>query len=157
MNDLSPIAAPLVRVKLRETALMPSYANAFAAGMDICADLSSLSDKKAYVPAGARMLIPTGVSLEIPEGFEVQVRPRSGLALKHGLTIVNSPGTIDCDYRGEVAVIILNTGEDGYIVHHGDRIAQLVVAPVMRATLEQVDALSDTARGVKGFGSTGVN
>ena len=102
-----------------------------------------------------RALIPTGLALAIPQGWEVQVRPRSGLALKHGLTLPNSPGTIDCDYRGPLGVIVLNLGDAPFTIRHGDRIAQMVVAPAPQARFELVDALDDTARGQGGFGSTG--
>ena len=104
---------------------------------------------------GARALIPTGLQMEIPQGFEVQVRPRSGLALKHGLMLVNSPGTIDSDYRGPVGVILLNAGTSSFQITHGMRIAQLVVAPVIQARFAVSDGLSETARGAGGFGSTG--
>ena len=104
---------------------------------------------------GARALIPTGLAMAIPPGFEVQVRPRSGLALKHGIALVNSPGTIDSDYRGEVGVIVLNTSEDPFEVAHGMRIAQMVLAPVVQAVFEQADTLDETSRGGGGFGSTG--
>jgi dUTP pyrophosphatase len=107
------------------------------------------------VPSGGRALIPTGLQFEIPQGFEVQVRPRSGLALKHGIALVNSPGTIDSDYRGLVGVIVLNTGSDAFEVQHGERIAQLVVAPVVQGDFVMVDDLDKTARGAGGFGSTG--
>ena len=102
-----------------------------------------------------RALIPTGLALAIPQGWEVQVRPRSGLALKHGLTLPNSPGTIDCDYRGPLGVIVLNLGDAPFTIRHGDRIAQMVVAPAPQARFELVDALDDTVRGQGGFGSTG--
>ncbi len=104
---------------------------------------------------GARALIPTGLRIEIPAGFEVQVRPRSGLALKHGITLPNTPGTIDSDYRGPLGVIVLNAGQEPFEISHGDRIAQIVVAPVLQARFELAEGLSETARGVGGFGSTG--
>ena len=107
------------------------------------------------LPPMGRALIPTGLALAIPVGWEVQVRPRSGLALKHGLTLPNSPGTIDCDYRGPLGVIVLNLGDAPFTIRHGDRIAQMVVAPAPQARFELVDALDDTARGQGGFGSTG--
>ncbi|MEM6565283.1 MAG: dUTP diphosphatase, partial [Pseudomonadota bacterium] len=102
-----------------------------------------------------RALVPTGLSMEIPQGYEIQIRPRSGLALKHGIALVNSPGTIDSDYRGEIGIILLNTGKDGFEVSHGLRVAQMVVAPVVQAGFELVDTLSQTDRGAGGFGSTG--
>ncbi len=132
---------------------MPAYATSGAAGADLRANFK---DRASVVIApGARALVPTGLIMEIPEGWEVQVRPRSGLALKHGITLPNSPGTIDSDYRGEVGVIVLNAGSDVFTVTHGDRIAQMVVAPVVQAEFALADAVSETARGAGGFGSTG--
>ncbi len=132
---------------------LPAYATAGAAGADLRANLP---DRGAVVIApGARVLVPTGLRMAIPAGYEVQVRPRSGLALRHGVTIPNSPGTIDNDYRGEVAVILVNLGDAGFTVAHGDRIAQMVVAPVVQAVFRVVETLEDTARGAGGFGSTG--
>ncbi len=133
---------------------LPFYATTLAAGADIRA---SLHEKKSLIIApGERMLIPTGLSFEIPAGFEVQVRPRSGLSLKTSLLVVNSPGTIDADYRGEVQIILGNFGTDPYIIEHGLRVAQLVVAPVWQAQFQTVETLSETERGSGGFGSTGV-
>lgn len=129
---------------------LPEYATSGAAGMDICA-AESLT-----LRAGNRHAVATGFAFAIPEGYEVQVRPRSGLALKHGITCLNSPGTIDCDYRGEVKVILANLGEDDFLITKGDRIAQIVVAPVTHAMMTEVDAIDETARGAGGFGSTGV-
>mgnify|MGYP001804092347 FL=1 len=106
---------------------------------------------------GARVLVPTGLRLAIPDGFEVQLRPRSGLALKHGITLPNSPGTIDSDYRGPLGVIVMNAGTEPFEIAHGDRIAQMIVAPVVRAAFREVSSLSDTVRGAGGFGSTGVS
>ena len=132
---------------------MPAYATSGAAGADLRANFK---DRASVVIApGARALVPTGLIMEIPEGWEVQVRPRSGLALKHGITLPNSPGTIDSDYRGEVGVIVLNAGSDVFTVTHGDRIAQMVVAPVVQAEFALADAVSETARGAGGVGSTG--
>ena len=136
----------------REVAL-PSYETPGAAGADVRANFA---DRGAVVLApGERALVPTGLRMEIPEGFEVQVRPRSGLALKHGVTLPNSPGTIDSDYRGELGVIVLNAGQVAFTVQHGERIAQLVVAPVVQVAFELTEGLSETARGAGGFGSTG--
>ena len=129
---------------------LPEYATAGAAGMDICA-AESLT-----LRAGKRHAVATGFAFAIPDGYEVQVRPRSGLALKHGITCLNSPGTIDSDYRGEVKVILANLGEDDFAINKGDRIAQIVVAPVTKGVMVEVDSLDDTARGTGGFGSTGV-
>lgn len=132
---------------------LPFYATEGAAGADIRA---SLPEKKSIiVKPGERLLVPTGLSMEIPLGYEVQVRPRSGLSLKSSLMVVNSPGTIDCDYRGEVNIIIGNFGKEDYVIEHGLRIAQLVLSPVIQARYVTTDDLSETARGAGGFGSTG--
>ena len=132
---------------------LPSYESSGAAGADVRA---SFPDRENVVlEPGTRMLVPTGLVMAVPQGFEVQVRPRSGLALKHGLTLVNSPGTIDSDYRGEVGVIVLNTGAAPFEIAHGMRIAQIVLAPVVQADMREVRALGATARGAGGFGSTG--
>ncbi|PUB18568.1 dUTP diphosphatase [Yoonia sediminilitoris] len=133
---------------------LPSYETQGAAGADLRANLPE-RDKITLMP-GARKLIPTGLRMAIPDGFEVQIRPRSGLALKHGITMVNSPGTIDGDYRGPVGVILINLGTEYFDVTHGMRIAQMVVAPVSQATFQMVQALDVTARGTGGFGSTGL-
>lgn len=132
---------------------LPAYETAGAAGADLRANLP---DSAAITLApNARALIPTGLRLAIPEGFEVQIRPRSGLALKHGITLPNAPGTIDSDYRGPLGVIVQNGGQDPFEITHGMRIAQMVVAPVVQAQFDLVDDLDDTARGSGGFGSTG--
>jgi dUTP pyrophosphatase len=132
---------------------LPFYATEGAAGADIRA---SLPEKKSLVVRpGERLLVPTGLSMEIPVGYEIQVRPRSGLSLKSSLMVVNSPGTIDSDYRGEVNIIIGNFGKEDYIIEHGLRIAQLVISPVLQAKFITVDGLSETQRGSGGFGSTG--
>ena len=132
---------------------LPAYETAGAAGADIRANLGDRG--QITLAAGARALVPTGLRLEIPQGYEVQLRPRSGLALKHGITLPNSPGTIDADYRGPLGVIVMNAGSDAFTIKHGDRIAQMVVAPVLQARFDLVETLSDTARGAGGFGSTG--
>ncbi|MBZ0128829.1 MAG: dUTP diphosphatase [Rhodobacteraceae bacterium] len=139
-----------------ERIALPAYASDGAAGADVRANLppGQRVEGLVIVP-GARALVPTGLRLEIPDGFEVQVRPRSGLALKHGLTVANAPGTIDSDYRGPLGVILVNLGTEPVTIRHGERIAQLVVAPVLRARFEQADSLGETARGAAGFGSTG--
>ena len=135
---------------------LPSYATAGAAGADLRANLPADQRMGGLTLApGARALVPTGLRMAIPDGFEVQLRPRSGLALKHGLTLPNSPGTIDSDYRGPLGVIVQNGGDAPYTIAHGDRIAQMVVAPVVRAGFAMADGLDDTARGAGGFGSTG--
>lgn len=129
---------------------LPDYATKGAAGMDICAAESLI------LRVGKRHAVATGFAFAIPDGYEVQVRPRSGLALKHGITCLNTPGTIDSDYRGEVKVILANLGDDDFQIAKGDRIAQLVVAPVTQATMVEVDEIDETLRGAGGFGSTGV-
>jgi dUTP pyrophosphatase len=132
---------------------LPFYASAGAAGADLRANF--LDRGAVVLEPGARILVPTGLRLAVPEGYEVQLRPRSGLALKHGITLPNSPGTIDSDYRGPLGVIVMNAGSEAFEIAHGDRIAQMVVAPVVRARFTLVDALADTDRGTGGFGSTG--
>lgn len=129
---------------------LPEYATSGAAGMDICAAESMT------LRVGRRHAVATGFAFAIPDGYEVQVRPRSGLALKNGITCLNTPGTIDCDYRGEVKVILANLGEDDFMINKGDRIAQLVVAPVTKAAMVEVESIDETTRGTGGFGSTGV-
>jgi dUTP pyrophosphatase len=131
---------------------LPKYQTASSAGMDLLADLP----EDVRLESLERRLIPTGLSLELPPGYEAQVRPRSGLALKQGLTCLNSPGTIDADYRGEVGVLVINLSREPVTLKRGDRIAQLVVAPTVQATLVEVQELTQTARGEGGFGSTGV-
>lgn len=143
------IAIRLMRLPHGAGLPLPAYATAGAAGMDVVAA------EDVVLAPGARHAVATGFAIAIPHGFEVQVRPRSGLALKHGITCLNTPGTIDSDYRGEVKVILANLGDQPFAVVRGERIAQLVPAPVQRAAFEEVDSLDDTARGSGGFGSTG--
>jgi dUTP pyrophosphatase len=131
----------------------PSYHSEHASGLDIVAAVAS--DAPMTLPAGARALVPTGIALELPAGFEAQLRPRSGLALKHGVTLLNSPGTIDADYRGEVMVLMVNHGAAPFAIRRGDRIAQLVVARVEHVEIQLVEELKATERGQGGFGSTG--
>ncbi|MBB3897489.1 dUTP diphosphatase [Roseococcus suduntuyensis] len=128
---------------------LPAYATEGAAGMDL------LAARDLTLPPGGRALVPTGLAIALPEGYEMQVRPRSGLALKHGVTVLNAPGTVDADYRGEVGVILINTGDAPFAIARGDRIAQAVFAPVTRAGFEEVVVLPETRRGTGGFGSTG--
>ena len=128
---------------------LPVYATEGAAGMDV------VSAEDVTIPSGGRHAVATGLSVAIPVGYEIQVRPRSGLALKHGISVPNSPGTVDSDYRGEVKVILINHGAEGFDIRRGDRVAQLVLAPVTRASWVAVDELDETARGEGGFGSTG--
>lgn len=144
-----PIAISLIRLPHGNDLPLPSYATNGAAGMDVVAA------EDLILAPGARHAVATGFAMAIPPGFEVQVRPRSGLALKHGVTCLNTPGTIDSDYRGEVKVILINLGADPFEVRRGDRVAQLVLAPVTRASWMPVDELDETARGAGGFGSTG--
>jgi dUTP pyrophosphatase len=144
-----PITITLKRLPHGVGLPLPAYATDGAAGMDV------VSAEDAVLAPNARAAIATGFAIAIPAGYEVQVRPRSGLALKHGVTCLNTPGTIDADYRGEVKVILANLGADPFIIARGDRIAQLVPAPVQRAMLDEVDRLDDTVRGSGGFGSTG--
>ena len=135
---------------------LPQYETAGSAGADIRANFATdLRDSGLTLAPGGRALIPAGVRIEIPNGYEVQVRPRSGMALKHGITIPNAPGTIDSDYRGPLGVILMNLGTEPFNIAHGDRIAQMVIAPVVQAAFEVAADLSDTARGAGGFGSTG--
>src|SRR5512138_614565 len=130
---------------------LPAYMTSHAAGMDLCADV----DDEIVLLPGDRRLIPTGIAVAIPVGFEAQIRPRSGLALRHGIALVNSPGTIDPDYRGEIGVIVINHGTEPFVLRNGERIAQMVFAPFARARLAEVDELDETGRGAGGFGHTG--
>jgi dUTP pyrophosphatase len=131
---------------------LPAYATNFAAGMDLMAAV----EREVVLEPGARSLIPTGVAIAIPPGYEAQVRPRSGLAARHGVTVLNSPGTIDADYRGEIKVILVNLGQDRFIVEPNARIAQLILASVSRIVWRPAETLPETARGDGGFGSTGI-
>lgn len=132
---------------------LPAYETSGSAGMDVRAALPAAGS--ITLKPGARAMVPTGLSVAIPEGYEIQVRPRSGLAARHGLTCLNTPGTIDSDYRGEIKVILINLGAEAFVIQRGERIAQLVLAPVTRLAWSEVDALDETARGAGGFGSTG--
>lgn len=144
---------PVIKVmRVRKSPLpLPAYKSAHAAGMDLMADM----DAPVTLPPGKRAAVPTGIAIQIPEGFEGQVRPRSGRAIGEGLTLVNAPGTIDADYRGEVKVLLINLGDGPIEIRPADRIAQLVIAPVARAEIEEVEKLEDSARGPGGFGHTG--
>ncbi len=130
---------------------LPAYETEHAAGMD----LRAFTQEKIMLGKGQRALIPTGLFIELPQGFEAQVRPRSGLALKHGVTVLNSPGTIDADYRGEIKVLLINLGDEPFEINNGERIAQMIIAPHARANWNQTDQLSETLRGAGGYGSTG--
>ena len=151
---------PLIRVMrvagADATVPLPAYESAGAAGADLRANLPEAQRGEGLALApGARALVPTGLRVALPEGHEWQIRPRSGLAFRHGVTLVNAPGTIDADYRGEVGVLMVNLGEAAYTIAHGERIAQAVLAPVLRAEFAEVAALDETGRGAGGFGSTG--
>jgi len=132
---------------------LPSYQSEHAAGLDLCAAVPA--DAPLTLAPGARALVPTGIAIALPQGHEAQVRPRSGLAVRHGLTVLNAPGTVDADYRGEVQVLLINLGSETVTIARGMRIAQLVIAPVARATLHETASLDETLRGQGGFGSTG--
>ena len=155
-----PGTAPEIAVRMLEhfdRALpLPAYETSGAAGLDLRASLHP-ADRAVGIklPSLGRALVPTGLAMAIPPGYEGQVRPRSGLAARHGVTLTNSPGTIDCDYRGEVMVLMVNLGLETFLVRHGERIAQMVIAPVMQARIAPVEALPGTPRGAGGFGSTG--
>jgi len=147
--------APRVEIKRLphgEGIELPHYATLHAAG----ADLRAAIDEEVVLRPGERTLIPTGFALALPDGFEAQVRPRSGLALKHGVTVLNTPGTVDADYRGEVGVILINHGDTPFHIERGDRIAQMIIAPFVQAAFAEVTELSETVRGGGGFGSSGV-
>lgn len=135
---------------------LPAYETAGAAGADLRANLPPADRETGFtLDRMRRAVIPTGLRIEIPEGYEVQIRPRSGLALKFGVTVLNAPGTIDSDYRGALGVVLVNLGAEPFVIGHGDRIAQMVVAPVVRACFDAAEALGETTRGAGGFGSTG--
>ena len=144
----------IIKIKCikEEGATIPLYKTAGAAGADLCAKVS----QPLTIKAGKFAMVPTGLYFEIPEGYEVQVRPRSGLAAKNGVTVLNTPGTIDSDYRGEIKVILVNLSDTDFVINNGDRIAQMIVAPVTQAEFIVSDKLSETERGTGGFGSTGV-
>ncbi|MEN9654045.1 MAG: hypothetical protein RL235_157 [Chlamydiota bacterium] len=143
----------LLPIQIEDASLLPRYATGGAAGADL---LAHLSQPLMLLP-GDKVLVPTGLRLEIPVGYEVQVRPRSGLAMKHGITVLNTPGTIDSDYRGEVMVLLINLGKESFTITHGMRIAQMVIAPVMRACFTAAQTLSATERQEGGFGHTGTH
>jgi len=142
---------PIVQLAHAEGLPLPAYETALAAGMDLRA---AVTEDLVLKPM-ARAMVPTGLAFAVPPGFEAQVRPRSGLAAKAGVTCLNTPGTVDADYRGEVKVILINLGEEDFVIRRGDRIAQLIIAPVVQAGWRVVDTLEKTARGAGGFGSTG--
>jgi len=146
-------SAALLRVRKKEGGVnLPKYESPGASGLD----LRAFVGQEITIPPMGRAKIPTGLFIEIPAGFEAQVRPRSGLAVKFGVTVLNSPGTIDADYRGELEVILINLGAESYVVKNGDRIAQMVLSPVARVLVSETEHLSETERGSEGFGSTGI-
>ncbi len=149
MNSHDTVPVRVKRLPHGEGLDLPRYATQGAAGMDV------LAAEDVVLPPGGRHAVATGLALAIPEGYEIQVRPRSGLALKHGISLPNTPGTIDSDYRGELKIIMINLGVEAFAIGRGDRIAQLVLAPVVRAGWEEVADLDETVRGAGGFGSTG--
>jgi dUTP pyrophosphatase len=154
--NAGPMSSPQLRLRRLPHGAglpLPAYQTAHAAGLDLAAAVPA--DAPVVLAPGVRSLVPTGFAIALPEGFEAQVRPRSGLAAHHGVTVLNTPGTIDADYRGEIQVILINLGAEPFTVTRGLRIAQLVAAPVVRASVIEADALDDTARGAGGFGSTG--
>lgn len=150
---MNAITVEITRLPHGKDLPLPSYQSALAAGLDLMAALPEMAPL-ALAPL-SRALVPTGIAIALPAGFEAQVRPRSGLAVKHGLTVLNSPGTIDADYRGELQVLIVNIGDDSFTIERGMRIAQLVIAPITRVRLSEVAVLDATLRGTGGFGSTG--
>ena len=143
----------LQRLPSAEGLPAPSYETAGAAGMDLRAAIDA--DAPVILAPGKRAMVPTGICIALPQGYEAQVRPRSGLAAKHGVTCLNSPGTVDSDYRGELKVILINHGDEPFVIQRGERIAQMVIAPVTQGEWVEADSLDDTARGAGGFGSTG--
>ncbi|HZP70177.1 MAG TPA: dUTP diphosphatase [Pseudolabrys sp.] len=150
---MSIVDVRVMRLAHGEDLPLPAYQSARAAGLDLLAAVPS--EAPATLAPGERVLVPTGIAIALPEGFEAQVRPRSGLAARHGLSIVNSPGTIDADYRGEIQVLLVNLGSESVVISRGMRIAQLVIAPVVRAHIVEAASLDKTPRGSGGFGSTG--
>ena len=148
---MEPLDVAVTRLPHADDLPLPAYASSQAAGLDLLAAIR----ETLVLPPGGRALVATGLSIALPEGYEAQIRPRSGLALRHGVTVLNAPGTIDADYRGEIGVILVNHGTDPLAIERGMRIAQLVVAPYVRVTWCETDSLDATARGAGGFGSTG--
>jgi len=149
------VTVPVQRVGHGRELPLPAYESAGAAGLDLRAALPEA--ETLVIAPGARAAVPTGLAVQLPVGFEAQVRPRSGLAFRHGVTVLNAPGTVDSDYRGEVTAILINHGSEPFTIRHGDRIAQMVIAPVAQAVLVETTSLSATQRGAGAFGSTGVS
>ena len=155
MTNTARIAVRVTRLLHGADLPLPQYQSALAAGLDLLAAVPA--DAPFELAPGARALVPTGIAIALPPGYEGQVRPRSGLAARHGITVLNTPGTVDADYRGELQVILVNLGAEPFVVSRGMRIAQLIIAPVQRIELVEVEALQPTARAQGGFGSTGTN
>ena len=151
-QQMNKVKVLVERLPESEGLPLPQYATPGSAGMDLYA----ATDKDITLAPGERALVPTGLKIAVPEGYEAQIRPRSGLALRNGITLVNTPGTIDSDYRGALQIIVINLGSEPVTIHRGDRIAQMIIAPVTRAELREVDSLPDTIRGGGGFGHTGI-
>jgi dUTP pyrophosphatase len=154
LSDQTNIEVKIMRLPHGRDLPLPHYQSALAAGLDLCAAVPS--DAPVTIEPGGRAMIPTGIAISLPPGSEGQVRPRSGLAARHGVTILNSPGTIDADYRGEIQVILVNIGADSFVVQRGMRIAQLVIAAIQHAKLVESESLDSTERAAGGFGSTGL-
>ncbi len=150
---MSAVTVEITRLPHGMDLPLPSYQSELAAGLDLLAAVPE--DGPVTIAPGVRTLVPTGIAIALPAGFEAQVRPRSGLAVKHGITVLNTPGTVDADYRGELQVLLVNFGRDSFEIARGMRVAQLVVAPIIRARLSEVASLQPTLRGTAGFGSTG--
>ena len=150
---MHPVTVDIKRLPEAADLPLPTYQTAHAAGMDLCAAVTA----EVILTPGARAIIPTGFSIALPPGYEAQVRPRSGLAAKNGVTVLNTPGTIDADYRGEIGVILINLGREPFAITRGARIAQMIVAPVAAVSWHETDTLPETDRGAGGFGSTGMN
>jgi dUTP diphosphatase len=153
MTERPRIVLRLLRLPHGGALPLPSYHSEHAAGLDLLAAVPE--DGPVTLDSSDRALVPTGLVFELPRGYEAQIRPRSGLAFKHGVTVLNSPGTIDADYRGEVKVLLINLGSERFLIKRGDRIAQAVIAPVTHVEIVEIDAVEDTSRGAGGFGSTG--
>ncbi len=153
MSERNNVTFKIQRLPRAANLPLPSYETADSAGMDLRAAL----EQPVELKPGQRLLVPTGLKMAIPRGYEIQIRPRSGMAYKHGITMLNSPGTIDADYRGEVKMLAVNHGNEPYTINHGDRIAQMVLAPVIQAKITEVSELGNTVRGKGGFGSTGAD
>lgn len=152
MSGMEPIRILFQKMEHARELPLPQYETPGSAGVD----LRAANREPVTLKPGERVLIPTGLKISLPEGYEAQIRPRSGLAFKHGITMLNTPGTIDSDYRGEVKILAVNLGEDPYDIGYGDRIAQMVIAPVQQVIIKEVDQLPESERGAGGFGSTGV-